>query len=252
LTAICKLLWQNHGVKYFEFRIWENKNAVYLQVDQMEQPIHLLIVDDHPALRWGLVGLFKQSPDFCVVGEAGNGEDAINLAKTLKPDVILMDLALPQKSGLEAIQEIHIQQPNIKIIIFTAFSEGEQILAAIKAGAIGYLVKDSSPQELTSAVRNAFLGLPFLNHQIEMKLIHQIQHNQTVDFPVDNLTDREVEVLTWLAQGLTNTQIAEIGCISEGTVRSHVSNLLNKLGLQNRAQAVIYAIRTGMTKIPQN
>jgi len=215
----------------------------------MEQSIRLLIVDDHPALRVGLVGLFKHAPDLLVIGEASNGEEAIDKAKDLKPDVIIMDLAMPKKNGLEAIKEILFTNPEIKIIIFTAFSDGQQIYAAIKAGAIGYLEKDSSAQDLFSAVRNAYRGESVLTHQIELNLIHQIQQNQTVDFPIDKLTDREVEILRWLAQGLTNAQIAEKGCISEGTVRSHVSNLLNKLGLENRAQGVVYAIRKGLVNI---
>jgi len=215
----------------------------------MEQSIRLLIVDDHPALRVGLIGLFKHAPDLLVIGEASNGEEAIDKAKDLKPDVIIMDLAMPKKNGLEAIKEILFTNPEIKIIIFTAFSDGQQIYAAIKAGAIGYLEKDSSAQDLFSAVRNAYRGESVLTHQIELNLIHQIQQNQTVDFPIDKLTDREVEILRWLAQGLTNAQIAEKGCISEGTVRSHVSNLLNKLGLENRAQGVVYAIRKGLVNI---
>ena len=215
----------------------------------MEQSIRLLIVDDHPALRIGLTGLFERAPGFFVVGEACDGEEAIEKAQSLKPDVILMDLSLPKKSGLDAIKEIFLFNPKIRILIFTASSNGEQIFAAIKAGAIGYLVKDSSAQELFSAVRNAYQGEPVLTHQLELNLIHQIQQTQTFDFPIEKLTDREVEILCWLAQGLTNNQIAEKGCISECTVRSHVSNLLSKLGLENRAQAVIYAIRKGLINI---
>ena len=218
----------------------------------MEQPIRLLIVDDHPALRVGLVGLFKHAPDISVVGEASNGEEAVEKALALKPDVIIMDLAMPKKSGLEAIKEIFLLQPEIKILIFTAFSDGKQIFAGIKAGAMGYLEKNSSAQELYSAVRNAFRGEAVMTHKIELNLIHQIQQNQVDDFPVERLTDREVEVLRWLAQGLTNTQIAEKGCISEGTVRAHVSNLLSKLNLENRAQAVIYALRQGLIDINLN
>lgn len=215
----------------------------------MKNAIRILIVDDHPTMRFGLVGLFKQTPDFLVVGEASDGEEAVEIADKIDVDVIIMDFALPKKSGLEAIQEILAKHPNIKILIFTAFSNGEQILAGIKAGAIGYLVKDSSPNELVTAVRNAFQGQPSLTHEIELNLIHQIQQNPTIDFPADKLTDREIEILGWLAQGLTNAQMAEKGFISEGTVRSHISNLLNKLRLENRAQAVIYALRKGVIDI---
>jgi NarL family two-component system response regulator LiaR len=215
----------------------------------MEKTIRILIVDDHPTMRFGLVGLFKQTPDFLVVGEASDGEEAVEIAGKIDVDVIIMDFALPKKSGLEAIQEILAIHPNIKILIFTAFSNGDQILAGIKAGAIGYVVKDSSPNELVTAVRNAFHGKPSLTHEIELNLMHQIQQNPIIDFPVDKLTDREIEILSWLAQGLTNAQMAEKGFISEGTVRSHISNLLSKLRLENRAQAVIYALRKGVIDI---
>ena len=212
----------------------------------MEQPIRLLIVDDHPAIRFGLAELFKRTPDFCVVGEASDGEEAVDLANTTSPDVIVIDLDLPKKSGLEAIQEILSVHPDIRILIFTAFSDGEQILAGLKAGAIGYLVKNSPTQKIISAVRDTFHGEPSLDHQVELNLIHEIQQNKVVEFPVGKLTDRELEILGWVGQGLTNAQIAEKGWISEGTVRSHTSNLLNKLGLKNRSQAVLYALRNGL------
>ena len=215
----------------------------------MENPIRLLIVDDHPALRFGLAELFRHISDFCVVGEAGSGEEAVELADTASPDVILMDLSLPKMSGLEAIQEILAVHPEIRILIFSAFSNGEQILAGLKAGAIGYLVKNSPTHKIISAVRDTFHGKPSLNSQVEIDLIHEIQHHQPADFPVDKLTDREIEILSWMGLGLTNTQIAQKGGISEGTVRSHVSHLLNKLGLENRSQAVIYTIRKGLINL---
>ena len=218
----------------------------------MGQTIRLLIVDDHPALRCGLVALLQREPDFTVVGEASNGIEAVDLAFSLKPNVILMDLALPKKSGLQAIHEIHAANADIRILIFTSFSDGEKIIAGIKAGAIGYLIKDSTPQELFNAIRSAAQGKPALNDLIGLSLLHQIQHNQQNDVPSTNLTEREVEILRWMAQGMSNPEIAEKACITEGTVRSHVSNLLSKLGLQNRAQAVIYAVRKGLVDIDKS
>lgn len=216
----------------------------------MDHPIRLLIVDDHPALRFGLVALFKRESGFKVVGEASNGIEAIERARSLKPDVILMDIALPKKNGLEAVREILQFDPEIRILIFSSFSDGDQVLAAIKAGAIGYMVKDHSPEEIFYAVRNAFEGKPTLAPVIERNLSHQIQHGGSVlSVPVEALTDREVEILRWIAQGLTDEEIAEKACITRGTVRSHISNLLHKLSLDNRAQVVVYAIRKGLVDL---
>ena len=139
--------------------------------------------------------------------------------------------------------------PEIRILVFSSFSDGDQILAAMQAGAIGYLIKDSTPQEIFNAIRNAHQGKPTLNPHIELSLINQIQQNRAVDLPVEKLTEREIEILHWLAQGLTNNEIAKKASITEGTVRSHISNLLNKLGLSNRAQAVLYAIRKGLINL---
>ncbi len=215
----------------------------------IEKLIHLLIVDDHPALRFGLVELFHHEPDFKVVGEASNGIEAVEKANLLKPDVILMDLGLPKKSGLEAIKEILQSNPEARIIIFTSYSDGDQIFAAIKAGAIGYLVKDNSPQEIFYAIRNAFQGKPTLSARTELSLFHQIQNNKPVTHDLEALTTRELDILRWLASGLTNAEIAQEASITEGTVRSHVSNLISKLGLENRAQAVVYAIRKGLVDV---
>lgn len=216
-----------------------------------EQPIRLLIVDDHPALRYGLVELFHHEPDFNVVAEASDGIEAVEKAFSQNPDVILMDLGLPKKSGLEAIKEILQRNPESRIIIFTSYSEGDQILAAIKAGAIGYLVKDNSPQEIFYAIRNAHQGKPTLSARTELSLFHQIQNNKSTVPNLQALTTRELDILRWLALGLTNSEIAHEATITEGTVRSHVSNLISKLGLENRAQAVVYAIRKGLINVDE-
>lgn len=214
-----------------------------------EQPIRLLIVDDHPALRFGLVELFHHEPDFVVVGEAIDGVEAVEKAFALNPDVILMDLGLPKKSGLEAIKEILQSNPETRIIIFTSYSEGDQILAAIKAGAIGYLVKDNSPQEIFYAIRNAFQGKPTLSARTELSLFHHIQNNKMISVRREAITSRELDILRWLVLGLNNAEIAQEASITEGTVRSHISNLISKLGLENRAQAVVYAIRNGLVDV---
>ena len=147
---------------------------------------------------------------------------------------------------MEAISDILKVAPEIRILAFTAFSDGDQILSAVKSGAIGYLLKDSTPQEIFAAIRNASQGKPAFNAQIELNLMDFIRQNQSIGVPVEKLTDREIEILRWLAQGLTDFDIAQKACITEGTVRSHISNLLAKLGLGNRAQAVLYALRAGL------
>ncbi|MBM3437106.1 MAG: response regulator transcription factor, partial [Bacteroidetes bacterium] len=184
-----------------------------------------------------------------VVGEACNGIDAVEKALALNPDVVIMDLALPKKSGCEAIGEIQSSKPEIKILIFSSSSDNDQIMAAIQAGAIGYLLKDSAPQEICAAIRKVHEGKPVLNPQVEISILHQIQHNRTADYPVEILTEREIKILRWLAQGLTDYDIAKIAHVTPGTVRSHISSVLNKLGLNNRAQAVIYALKKGLIKI---
>ncbi|MEI7847108.1 MAG: response regulator transcription factor [Chloroflexota bacterium] len=215
----------------------------------MGLPIRLLIVDDHPMMRFGLVSLFQHEPDFLVVAEACNGVEAIEKAIAENPDVILLDLGLPKKSGLEVIQEVLQINPNLKIIVFTSYSDGDRILTAIKAGAIGYLVKDNSPQDIFYAVRNAYQGKPTLSTRTELSLFHEIQDKKPVPSSRDQLTTREIDILRFVALGMKYAEIAKEICVTEGTVRSHMSNLSKKLGFENRAQAVVYAIRNGLIDI---
>lgn len=215
----------------------------------MDQPIKVLIVDDHPALRFGLVALLKDEPEFNVVAEARDGVEAVEKALACNPDVILMDLGLPKKSGLEAIVEILQHSPHIRILVFTSYSNGDQILAAIKAGAIGYILKDNTPQEIHYAILNAYHGKPTLSVRSESNLFEHIRNTQQVERPVEALTPREIEMLRWLASGLSNAEMAQKASVTEGTVRSHISNLINKLGFENRAQAVIYAVKHGLVDI---
>ncbi len=212
----------------------------------MENSIRLLIVDDHPALRTGLAALLRAEPDFDVVAEAGDGIQAVETALAHKPDVILMDLALPKKNGIEAIREITSQLPETRVVVFSSYSDHEHIYDAMQAGAIGYLLKDSSPQDIRQAIRDAKDGRPTLNPRVEIILLQRIQDQKPAAVDAGSLTEREMEILQLLAQGFTNDKIARTANITEGTVRSHISNILLKLGLQNRAQAVLYAIRNGL------
>jgi NarL family two-component system response regulator LiaR len=208
--------------------------------------IRLLIADDHPVVREGLLGLLSFKPGFEVVGEAEDGDEAVLQARRLEPDVILMDLEMPRKNGLEAIREIIAVNPDAKILVLTSFTEDKKIFAALDAGALGCLLKDSSPQELIRAIRDVHQGELALHPVVARKMLQDQQPAADADNP---LTDRELEVLKLMAQGLDNHDIAAQLVISLPTVRSHVTNILSKLNLSNRTQAVLYALREGIASL---
>ena len=215
----------------------------------MPQLIRILITDDHAIVREGLRALIKVKPDMELAGEAADGEEAVLKAQSLQPDVILMDLVMPRKSGIEAIEEIKRHNPDARILVLTSFAEDDQVLSAIKAGALGYLLKDSSPQELIEAIRCVYRGESSLHPAVARKLILGFGHQQNVKPDVSALTERETEVLKLVARGLPNQAVAEQLHIGEGTVRFHVSNILSKLQLENRTQAVLYALREGLVTL---
>lgn len=215
----------------------------------MTKPIRILVTDDHAIVREGLRALINGKPDMELVGEASDGEEAVLKAHSLQPDVILMDLVMPRKTGIEAIQEIRQHEPAARILVLTSFGEGDQVIPAIRAGALGYLLKDSTPQELTEAIRCVYRGEPSLQPTVARTLVLQCGQEQPVGLGIDALSEREEEVLKLVARGLSNGAIAEELCIVEGTVRFHVSNILSKLGLENRTQAVLYALREGLASL---
>lgn len=215
----------------------------------MSETIQILIVDDHPLVRKGLATLFATEPGMELIGEAANGKDAVRLARTLQPDVILLDLIMPEKSGLEAILEIVSKDPAARILVLTSFGDDDQVFPAIKAGALGYLLKDSSHEELLKAIRDVYHGESSLHPSIARKLVRELR--QTVD-PSDTddaLTLREVDVLRLVARGLSNRKVAEELVISERTVAAHVRSILNKLHLANRTQAALYALKEGLISL---
>jgi NarL family two-component system response regulator LiaR len=218
----------------------------------MSSPIRLLIADDHALVRKGLRALIETKPDMLVVGEAAHGEEAITLAHSLRPDVILLDLLMPRKTGLEAILEIKRDNPDARILVLTSFAEDEKVLAAVKAGALGYLLKDASPQELLEAIRSVDRGEASLPSAIALRLIQEINRPSSLPPTDQPLTEREMEVLILVARGWTNQAIAEKLGISERTVGTHISNILGKLHLANRTQAALYALRTGLTSLDVN
>ena len=184
-----------------------------------------------------------------VIGEAADGVEAVEKACDLSPDVILMDMAMPRMGGLEAIQKIKEQCPDAKILVLTSFSDDETVFPAIKAGALGYLLKNASPDRLLNAIRDVHQGKPSMSSDIASKLMLDIQQKSDLPPTEDPLTDREMDVLKLVAQGMTNQEIAEELVISEGTVRTHVSNILSKLHLANRTQAALYALREGYSPL---
>lgn len=215
----------------------------------MGENIRILIADDHAIVREGLRALFATEPDFELVGEAADGQEAVDKFRATKPDIILLDMLMPRKDGLRAIDEIMNEDPDAHILVLTSFAEDDRVFPAIKTGALGYLLKDSSPQELLQAIRNVYRGEASLHPTIARKLMRELNQPPSLPPTNDPLTEREVDVLRLVAQGLSNNDIAEQLVVSERTVRTHVSHILDKLHLANRTQMALYAVREGIAKL---
>lgn len=221
----------------------------------MDEIIRILIVDDHPIVRIGLRALIDSESDMEVVGEAANGIEAVAKASFLRPQIILLDIVMPRMDGITAIKEILQEYPEARILVFTSYSEDKKVFSALRAGALGYLLKDSDPKELIQAIREVSRGGSPLHPVVARKLINELNKsseshrssdsNKFSGSPEDkeDLTDREMEILKLIARGLTNMEIADLLVISERTVRVHVGNILNKLQVSNRTQAALYALR---------
>jgi NarL family two-component system response regulator LiaR len=203
--------------------------------------IRVLLVDDHAVVRTGLRTFFDLLDDIEVVGEAADGSEGVAMARRLKPDVVLMDLLMPNMDGLTAIGRIKTEDPEIEVVAMTSFIEEEKVTAALEAGATGYLLKDAGADEVAAAIRAAVAGEMHLDPQVTRLLAQRMRAKPAPD-PVEPLTERERDVLRLVARGMSNKEIAfELG-IAEGTARTYVSNILGKLGLTSRTQAALYAV----------
>jgi NarL family two-component system response regulator LiaR len=215
----------------------------------MSNLIRVIVTDDHSIVRKGIKATLELIPDIELVGEAANGLEAVDKAADLKPDVVLMDLVMPEMDGIEAIQKIKAQHPDIRILVLTTFAGEDKVFPAIKAGASGYQLKDSGPEELIAAIRQVYRGESALHPIIARKVLQELTRPTEQPPTPDPLTPREVEVLRLVAKGMENPEIAAQLVISEATVRTHVSNIMSKLHLASRTQAALYALREGLASL---
>ena len=216
-----------------------------------ERTIRVLIVDDHEMVRRGIRMFLETEKGIEVVGEAANGLGAVAMEQELEPVVVLMDLVMPEMDGIEAIRQIRSRDSAAHILVLTSFGSDDKIFPAVKAGALGYLLKDTSPEELAEAIRQAAEGHATLNPTIASRLLRQFSSETEPAGPVEPLTEREIEVLELITRGFSNDQIGSRLFISEATVRTHVSHILAKLGLANRTQAALWALRKGLLTLDE-
>lgn len=214
----------------------------------MAEQIRILVTDDHPVVRDGLVAILGTQPDFAIVGDAASGQMTLDLARTLRPDIVLLDLAMPEMDGVETLRQLQRIAPETRVIIFTAFDTDERILSAVRAGAQGYLLKGAPRNDIFQAIRVVHQGGSLLEPMIAQKLLRQVSQEPSSE---TSLTPRELDVLRLLARGLQNKEIAiELG-ITGRTTKFHVGSLLRKLGAGNRTEAVAIAAQRGLIHLRQ-
>ncbi len=220
--------------------------------DSAGQPIRVLVVDDQGIVRKGIRALLAEVAGIEVVGEARDGQEAVAQAVGLQPDVTLMDLAMPVMDGIEAIRQITEKQPGARILVLTSFTADDKVFPAIKAGALGYLLKDSEPADLVRSIREVSRGEASLDPSIALKVLQELRRPPQAEAPPDALTPREVEVLRQVAKGLTNREVSAQLSTTEATIKTHVSSILSKLQLTNRVQATLYALQEGVAPAPES
>lgn len=210
--------------------------------------IRILLVDDHEMVRIGVSAYLQAQEDMEVAGEAANGEEAVKMALELRPDVILMDMVMPVMNGAEATEAIISEWPEAKIMIVTSFLDDDKVYPALKAGAVSYILKTSKASRIADSIRETMNGTPVLEPEVMSKMMKQMRHERVLH---EDLTEREMEILLLLAHGYTNQEIADELYIALKTVKSHVSNLLSKLEVHDRTQAVIYAFQHKLVAPPE-
>jgi NarL family two-component system response regulator LiaR len=208
--------------------------------------IRVLVVEDQAVVREGIVAILSFHPDIEVVGQAEDGAQALNLVKIKKPDVILLDLVMPHMDGLTAIPKIKEIAPDARILVLTSFAEGDRVYHAIKSGALGYMLKDSTRDQLLQAIRDVAQGRASLHPSVALKVIQEINRPSDLSKNIEPLTARELETLQLIARGLSNQEIANALFVHERTIAKYVSSILNKLHLANRTQAALFALREGL------
>ena len=210
--------------------------------------IRILVADDEIVVREGIVAILSLQPAFEVVGEASDGFDAIEIARRTKPDVVLLDMAMPRQDGLSTIPILKELLPDVRILVLTSFAESDTVYKAIKSGALGYMLKDARREQLIQAIHDVAKGQASISPSIALKVIQEVSHPTEVLYTSSPLTPRELETLRLIARGLTNQEIAETISVADRTVAKYVSSILEKLQLANRTQAALYAIREGLTE----
>jgi DNA-binding NarL/FixJ family response regulator len=211
--------------------------------------VRVLIADDQTLFRVGLARLLEEDPRVQIVGQAGDGAEAVKLAGTLKPDVVLMDLKMPNVDGIEATRQISASHPGVRVLLLTTFEADNHVIQALKAGASGYILKDSRPDSIVSSLLAVMAGERVMASAVANRVLEMLTGTTTPKEFYDGLTGREIEILKLLAGGMANKQIAYKLKISEKTVRNHVSNMYEKLNIYDRSQAVLYAVRKGLVEI---
>jgi NarL family two-component system response regulator LiaR len=209
----------------------------------------VLVVDDQTVVREGLVAILANYPDIEVVGQASDGNQALEIIKQVKPNVVLLDMVMPGLDGLATIPRIKEIAPNTRILVVTGFAESDRVYQAIKAGALGYILKDATREQLLLAIRDVAQGRASLQPSIAVKLIQEINHPSELNYTADPLTRRELETIRLIARGLSNQEIATELFVNERTIAKYVSSILDKLHLANRTQAALYALREGITEL---
>lgn len=217
---------------------------------QEKKKIRVMVVEDQNVVREGIVAILSFQPDVEVVAEAEDGLQAVELARICKPEVVVLDMVMPHQDGLATIPKLKADNPDVRILVLTSFAESDRVYQAIKAGALGYMLKDATRLQLMQSIRDVSCGQASIHPSIALKVIHEFDHQSNPSFAGEPLTHREVETLQLIARGLSNQEIAASMYVHERTIAKYVSNILNKLHVSNRTQAALYAIREGLTPAP--